>query len=354
MASTFDLYQKLFAKVDAILTTYWGDTVSAIIGAITPVATTLLMIYVCLWGWSMMRGMVSEPITDGVSRIVRLAVIIGIALNVGRYNTYLADLLWNSPDALAALVASGSSNTGTNMAFLDVFVGQYYDLGKAYVDWAVANSTMGIPDITYLLAGGLIMVAGVALTGYAAFLLLLAKMSLAILLGIGPIFVLLTIFEPTKRFFDSWIGQALNSVFMVMLTAACLKLIFKVIQGFVSTSSLTDPSLENLIPAVGFAIIGVLIMLQVSSIAAALGGGVGVGTLGAVGWAYRNTKNLGSAGKDIATGKALSDMRAARRAKVTNARWAKNNPGAASRAAGAPMAVYRKITGSKANSVKRA
>lgn len=351
MASSFDLYQKMFTKVDALLTTYWSDTAASVVGAITPVATTLIMIYTCLWGWSMMRGMISEPITDGVSRIVRLSVITGIALSVGRYSEYLANMLWNSPDALAAIVASGQSDSGSNMQFLDQFMGQYYDLGLSYVDWANANSTMGIPDLTYLLCGGIIMLAGVILTGYAAFLLLLAKMSLAVILGLGPLFILMMIFEPTKRFFDSWIGQALNSLFTIVLTAAVLKLIFKVIQAFVSTSDLTSPSIENVIPATGLALIGVLILLQVGAMASALGGGTAVGTLGAVGWAYRNMKNAGhsagSAAKNLASGKTLADMRHDRKRKIEMKDWATSNPSM-------PKAVYRKITSSRTNRVAKA
>lgn len=359
MPASFDLYEKMFTKVDALLTTYWSDTAASVASAITPVATTLIMIYTCLWGWSMMRGMISEPITDGVSRIVRLSVITGIALSVGRYSEYLANMLWNSPDALAAIVASGQSDSSSNMAFLDEFMGQYYNLGKAYTDWATAHSSFGIPSPLYLLSGLLIMLAGVILTGYAAFLLLLAKMSLAVILGLGPLFILMMMFEPTKRFFDSWIGQALNSLFTIVLTAACLKLIFKVIQAFVATSDLVNPSLENVIPATGLALIGVLILLQVGAMASALGGGTAVGTLGAVGWAYRNAKN--AAAPLMSPRKTLSDARAARRARETNARWAERNPGISRRVAGAvggavaapPMAVYRKIT-SRTNRVAKA
>jgi type IV secretion system protein VirB6 len=118
MASNFDFYEKMFSKLSTGLSTYWQDVATNIIGAITPVTTTLLTIYVMLWGWSMMRGVISEPITDGIGRIVRLSVITGIALSVGRYNTYLADMLWNSPDALASYVASGYSDSNSNVQFL--------------------------------------------------------------------------------------------------------------------------------------------------------------------------------------------------------------------------------------------
>ncbi len=43
-AQTYDFYTKLFVKLNAVLTTYIGDTATHVIAAITPVATTLLTI----------------------------------------------------------------------------------------------------------------------------------------------------------------------------------------------------------------------------------------------------------------------------------------------------------------------
>lgn len=348
MASSFDFYEKLFTKLSAGLSTYWQDVAADIAGAITPVATTLLTIYVMLWGWSMMRGVISEPVTDGAGRIIRLAVVIGIALNVGRYNTYLADMLWNSPDALAGVVASGYSNSNTSMQFLDNLMGQFYDMGQAYNDKAHADSGLsGIPDLSLWCAGLAIWVSGILVTGYAAFLLALSKIAIAILLGVGPLFILMTIFEPTKRFFDSWVGQALNYVFLVLLTAAAIKLVMTIIQTYLGApaviAALADPSINQALPAIVFGIIGVLVMMQLPSMASALGGGVAIGTLGAVGWAYGKTKGGVTAMRPTnlrrSFNKAKSDVRiAGNAAKVVG---------------GAPMAVYRKVTGSNKNRVAK-
>jgi len=356
----FDFYEKMFTKVDATLLAYWQDVASDIAASISPVAYTMIAIYIMLWGWSMMRGIISEPITDAATRIIRLAVITGIALNVGRYNTYLADMLWNSPDALAAIVSNGGTTGVGSAQFLDTLMDRFYDIGEAYNEVAHANSTLGVPDLTALFAGYAIFASGVALTGYAAFLLVLAKIALAVLLGIGPIAILLTIFEGTKRFFDSWLGQALNFVFMVLLAAAVTKLILTIIESYLGSPSvianMDDVHLSAVIPAVAFSLVGLLVLLQVQPIASALGGGAAISTLGAVGWAYGKAKSGGKSAWGEASGKNRSDRIAARRAKVNNARWAKNNPSMATQmgraAAGAPAAVYRKIT-SRSNRVSR-
>ena len=88
MATSTHFYEDTFKNLSDALTTYVSDVATNIIGAITPVTTSLLAIYVMLWGWVMIRGMITEPVTDGINRIVRLSLITGVALSVGRYNTY--------------------------------------------------------------------------------------------------------------------------------------------------------------------------------------------------------------------------------------------------------------------------
>lgn len=345
-ASSFSFYSKLFSDLSDALSSYVGDTASSVIGAITPVATTLLMIYVMLWGWSMMRGVISEPITDGVGRIVRLAVIIGIALNLGRYSDFLSTWLWNAPDALASYIGGGSGTS--NASYLDSLMSKMYDFGDAFYQKSMANkNTFGIPDIGLLIMAWAIWAVGVIATGYGAFLLALSKMGLAIALGVGPIFVLLTIFEPTKRFFDAWMGQTLNYVFLVMLSAAAIKLIMAILETYLTAAGragvLADPSLNQALPAIVFSLIGALVLVQMPAMASALGGGVALGTLGAVSWAYGKTRggmaSMRPTNLRRSFNKARSDVRIA---------------GNATKAvAGVPMAVYRKITGGTRNRVAR-
>lgn len=341
--SNFHFYSRLFAELGSSLTGFVNDTASSIIGAITPVAHTMLVIYVILWGWSMMRGVISEPLIDGAQRLVRLTVITTVALQIGYYNGFLADMLWNSPDALASYVAGGS--TVSNANFLDSLMSQIYDLSDAFFKSAHADTTLGFPDITKLIIGFSLLAAGLLATAYGAFLLALSKMALAIILGVGPIFILMTIFEGTKKFFDAWLGQALNYVFLVMLTSSSIKLIMSVLQHYLTDANgfAVDPSVDQAVPAIVFSVIGTLVLTQMPAVASALGGGVSISTLGAVGWAYGKAKSGVSAMRP-------TNLRRSFNKAKSDVRLAKN---AATSVAGAPSAVYRRVTGANKNSVSK-
>jgi hypothetical protein len=49
----YTFYSDFFTKIDSVLSGYVSSTSASIIGAFSGTATTLLMIYVALWGWMM-------------------------------------------------------------------------------------------------------------------------------------------------------------------------------------------------------------------------------------------------------------------------------------------------------------
>jgi len=342
----FHVYGDFFNHVDGALTSYVGDTASNVIDAISPVTQQMFILYVMLWGWLVMRGAVQELVLDGASRILRVGFILGIALNLGRYNTYVGDFFWQAPDALAAVVSGSDSDAVSTVNFLDNLFGQIYDVGNAY--WQQASILNGNFGYFFLALG--IWGAGIFATGYACFLVVLAKLFIACLLALGPIFIIMLFFESTKRLFDTWMGQLLNYMFMVVLTASVVKLILGILNAFVpaalaaSEASADGPSMAAACSAMMLCIISGLVLLQVPSVASALGGGVAASTLGAVGYAYGRAKNTMGGLRPTAIrrekNRAMADLRIMR--------------DTAKSAAAAPQAVYRRITGSDKNRVARA
>ena len=273
-------FSSFFNQINASLQTYIDSTVSNVMSATQPVATTLVAIYVGFWGWSMMRGLIQEPVMDGTARILRVCIITTLAINTGNYHSYISDWLWQSPDALGKLVLSGSGGGSNTINVLDDLMAKYFTAANTLFVQGATNGVLNVgAAISDFVLGVAIALAGILFTAYTAYLLLFSKIALAVLLAIGPIFILLTIFDATRKFFDAWIGQVINFVFLTMITMAISSLVISILSNAIVISDATTATTLNIVSEIAVSVLSFLVLLQVPSIAAVLGGGVAISTL---------------------------------------------------------------------------
>jgi type IV secretion system protein VirB6 len=344
-------FTAIFAKVDASLATYVDDVAGRVIGWITPLSVKLLAVYIAMYGYSVLRGMVQEPLKDGAFRIVRAAAIIGL-INLTNYHVFVADFFLTAPDQIAAIV-SGQSNL-TGVYFLDELWTQQQAFGDAFWEKGAAA---GISGFGLQLVALLIYGFGLASTGIAAVLLLIAKIGLHVWLGIGPAFILFALFDATKQFTNSWLGQTVTFSLLPTLTSCVIYLILSLCKLYLgdvqAVGGMADPGLNQTAPLFFLCGAAVIFLVQIPSFGSGLGGGVAISTLGALTAGYRAVKGAAGGAKNIMTGQTLSDMRGARRERARNREWAKENPGRTKRTLGLPMAAYRKLTTPRKNTVTK-
>ena len=350
------MFETFLTRFNALLDTYWQSTAGSVIGAIAPVAMTLATIYVVLWGYSVIFGMVQEPVMDGVRRILKLAAVLGVVLSVGYYATFLGNLFWGLPDGLISAMAGGSStSTGAGM---DALFQRFFALYQALNEKAHAESTLGIPAPSTLIQAYAVLIAGGLLAGDAAVVYVIAKMGLAVLLGIGPIAVLLLMFEPTRRFFESWVGGVVTFGFVAVFGSAAVGVTFVMVNGYMGSSvvqsTLGDPSFAESIAGVIFALISLVVLWQVPTMAQAFGGSIALNTMGAVKGTFDKGKSAAGGAYNVARGNTLADHRFARSRRVQMAEFAQKNPGLAMRTVRAPGSIYAKVTGRQANAISAA
>lgn len=279
---TFTICQDFLTRLNDASQTFMDDTLANIATSMTPFAKTLMIIYVCWIGYRMYFG--QADLQALIPQMLKMIFVFSIVTNPTIYNQLFGEWLWRLPEALAGLVLSGKTSDTAN--FLDGLLAQFYSLYVAFSALAAKNSLLGMPDITAIFAGWIVLGAGIVLTMYALLIVALSKVAIAVLLAIGPIFVLMINAQATRKFFDAWIGQIMTFSFTVMLLSAIMKLVISLLQDYLTgansliANASTDPSVNQIVPVLMLSGVAIVMLLQIASMASSLGGGIAISTLG--------------------------------------------------------------------------
>jgi type IV secretion system protein VirB6 len=257
------------------LATYIGDNTARLAGVLEPAVVTLATIYVMAWGYLHLTGKIDEPLIAGLKRIAILAVIFGVGLRLWLYNTVIVDTFYRAPAQLAAAVIGSSDPVAT----IDVIWEQGGSVAGILWSKAVASP---ISNFGYFVASLIIWILIAALCVYAMFLIALSSIALAVLLALGPLFIVSLFFDGTRRFFSAWTAQLANYGLITILTVMIASLLLRIVQSYATqtaargTGLLTMDTLDMILVAV----LVLLILRQVMPIAAGLAGGLALNTFG--------------------------------------------------------------------------
>lgn len=194
--------------------------------------TAAITLYIVLYGYLVLRGSVQEPILDFAYRAIKLAIIVILVKNASEYQIYVTKVFF---DVLPREI-SQALNTGTapSASTFDSLL----DKGHASATNIWSRASWPI-DIVTGVGGILVIFASFIVAAIGYIVSLYARLALAIVLAIGPIFVALAMFHSTRRFTEAWIGQLVNFVILQVLVVAvgsllitCIDATFTAIEGY--------------------------------------------------------------------------------------------------------------------------
>lgn len=325
----FDTFSYIYDGFDHLLRDYVLGSAARVATEIGATAYILMGVYILLWGLAMMRNAIEEPVVDGVVRLLKLSVILGLALNTGRYAEYIVDFFLQTPEAMAQVIVLGEATSGGSIGgTADALVQRVIDTASGIWDQAgVLNGNMG----HYALAI-LVIVFGFVVAAVAFMVFLFAKFGLVFLLALGPIFLVLAMFDATRPFFEGWLRQLVTLLLTMIFILAGATFIFAMVEAVADrTAALIarDQLLQGVTQLGAVAVAGTVLLLNVKGLAAAVANGFtmsmghalrrapGMGT--AMGLASRGAAATATGGASVVVGTAASAAKAA-----THALRAKN------------------------------
>jgi type IV secretion system protein VirB6 len=262
------IFQPAYGFVDDKLGVFLNERASAAVAVVSGPLRAALVLYVLLYGFAILRGSISEPIMDFVVRSVKLAFIYFLATTTA-YSSWVTDPLFRVlPNTLTEAI-SGAGTPDVGSAF-DQFFNR-----AAYLADKIAQRATPIDFGPWILAAVVYLVGALAAAlGFGV--VLIAKVALALLVALGPIFIACALFEATRRYFFGWLSQAVNYLVLFALIITVFQLILSLVGDQWGQIDGGDPMAGGLL-FIALCILGAIFFLQTPAIAAGIAGGASAG-----------------------------------------------------------------------------
>jgi len=270
------VFQTFWAWLTARLATYISSHTAETAAAIEPAAVTAAVLYVMVWGYLHLRGKVDEPVVTAAVRILTIMVVFGIGLRLWLYHSVVVDTFFLAPSALAARLVGASSPV--------VMIDSIWDRGGTVAGALWDKGGLLTGDVGFYIAAAAIYGLVGFVCVYTMFLMALSRIALAVLLALGPLFIVMALFDATRRFFEAWLHELSNYALVTILTAMVAALMLDLVEAYALQTAargnalLTTDALD-LALAAGLVL---LVLRQIMPIAARLAGGFALSGLGSV------------------------------------------------------------------------
>ncbi len=196
--------------------------------------TILLGLYVGFFGISLMLGRSNLSVRALLPKMMTLGLVLTFATSFVAFSTIFYNIFIGGPDQIAGILTGvqGESATAVFAQKLDV------------VFMAIQQASGDTKDISAFSPPGMMWIGAMLLLLGTVGLLVTARIALALLLALGPIFVVLALFEGTRGLFTGWLKgltmMALAPLFAVLGGSIMLEMAVPVLAALVAVPGQID------------------------------------------------------------------------------------------------------------------
>ncbi|OBX19551.1 type VI secretion protein [Erythrobacter sp. QSSC1-22B] len=233
-------------------------------GSMAAVLTILLTIYIAIFGIQLLTGRSSIGVRALTPRMITVGLVLTFATSWVAYQSVVWNLAIGAPDWLAGILTGTTGSATTTFA-------QKIDV----VFLAVQQASAGAEDISAFSPEGMMWLGAMLFMLGTVGLLVTARIALAVLVALGPVVVVMALFDGTRGLFAGWLKGvtmlALAPLFAVIGGSVMLELAVPILAVLVANPGQVDAQ-----AAMGFFMIGavhVALMVLVLKTAATMVGG---------------------------------------------------------------------------------
>lgn len=301
-------FTDLFALIDSNIVGIASEKSQAVSSLIAPTVYTCWSLIILFQAYRQMFGQVEQPFQEFLHSTFKMVGISFVALNAGQYNDLLISTFQDSPSMLMAAISNDphasaatlSSNVGES---LDQTINHAISAGMSFWKQASLTTPGGF------IVAPLVWLVGLICTVYMAYLVIMSKLAVGMVLALGPLAITALLFNATKDFFSKFISTLVQYSLVGVLAVLANESIISIFQRTAASAAARGNELQIVDLFAMFITGGISIMLlkQVEGIASSLGGGVSLSTFGAGSRLQKATTDTGkyAAGKSYGMSKRI-------------------------------------------------
>lgn len=303
----FALFQWIGGSVDAMLNTFVTQTASNVIYGFQMLLLTGVTLYITLTGYAISTGAVESPFWTFAKQCIKISVIAAFVVLPDYYISTVVSAIHGLESGLADIMSSPSATSTNIYQVLDKSVSTGLDVAYDMLGKAAKREFFEIGQMFWDLLNALMMAIAVFLIHLpAAATIIMAKLGLGILLGIGPLFIAALMFPVTARWFDKWFQQAMAFILeiaIVMVVVTVGVALYRALFEKVIVTGADNP-IASFVQIIALALIVLFALRKTSGLGSQIAGGISFGavTFRSMAEGVGNTVNPKTTRRDMQSG----------------------------------------------------
>ncbi len=289
--------ETLIDTVDGMILGFVQGSFGSLSDSIHILWQLMFIVFIAVYGYKVMiSGRFSA--SDMIVHCVKIIILLAVATQWDTFFVIVYNMVTDLPSDIAGQILQGATNTlgssaqPTDQLTANSGLSDFFDRGMKVVQRILEGA--GIMEWSVYFYAGVVFMGTVGFAAYAGMLIILSKVALAILLAVGPVFILLLVFSNTRGLFEGWLRTLLNysviPIFVYTLLAFLLSLAERPLENMEQNSGVNDPVLDGVAPYALVTFISVLLLMQVMNMAASVTGGLSLSTMRSPSWVTGKAK----------------------------------------------------------------
>jgi len=204
-------------------------------GQLALALTIVLGLYVGFFGISLMLGRSNISVRALVPKMMTLGLVLTFATSFVAFSSVFYNIFIGGPDQIAGILTGTRGGESATMVFAQ-------KLDVVFV--AIQQASGDTSNISAFSPPGMMWLGAMLLLLGTVGLLVTARIALALLLAVGPIFVVLALFDGTRGLFTGWLKgltmMALAPLFAVLGGSIMLEMSVPVLAALVAVPDKID------------------------------------------------------------------------------------------------------------------